>query len=90
MSLRITVLDNKNEVLSEMNEWVVTPVANKDNWPGPLMPGSRRYFTAYGNKDLYIPNLNDLKTEVEITEIRIWNEEDSLQIKDVNEPASVL
>jgi hypothetical protein len=87
MSLRIVILNSKNDILTEMNEWVVTPIAGKNNWPGPLMPGSKRYLSAYGKNAFNISNLSDLKTEVEITEIRIWNKENPVQMKDVNEPA---
>ncbi len=86
MSLRIVILNGKNEILTELNEWVVTPVAGKNNWPGPLLPGSKRYFSAYGKNAYNVPNLSDLKIEVEITEIRIWNEGSPAPAKDVNEP----
>jgi hypothetical protein len=77
MSLRIVVLNNKDEVLSEINQWVVTPVAGKNNWPGLLMPNSQRYLSSFGQSPSYTTNLNDLKTRVEITEIRTWDKEAS-------------
>jgi len=84
MSLRIVVLNNNDDVLSEINEWVVTPVAGKDNWPGLLMPNSQRYLSSFGQSPSYTTNINDLKTRVEITEIRTWNEEASAP-REVNE-----
>ena len=93
MSLRIAIINSKNEVLAELNEWVVTPVAGKNDWPGPLMPNSKRYFSSSGRNAINVPNLSDLKAEVEITEIRIWNEEEiaphpPVNVTDVNKPAA--
>jgi len=38
------------------------------------MPGSRRYFVT-SHKGLPVFSTDELKTEVEITDIRIWNSE---------------
>lgn len=89
MSLRIVIFDGNNDILTELNEWVVTPVAGKNNWPGPLMPNSKRNFSMQGTKAFTIPNISEIKTEVEITEIRIWNEEDTPKPTDANAPAAV-
>ncbi len=86
MSLRIVIHNNKNEVLSELNDWVATPFTNKNDWPGPMMPNSKRYISLKGNRAFNIQNTDELKTEVEITELRIWNGEKVTQPVDVNEP----
>jgi len=72
--LRVVVLNSRNEIISESNEWAATPVAADDDWRGLLMPGSRRRFVTShrGHPVLYA---NELKTAVEITDIRIWNSE---------------
>jgi hypothetical protein len=87
MSLRITILNSKNEVLSELNHWVVTPFTNKNDWPGPLMPDSKRYISLKGKRAFNYPNTNGLKTEVEVTELRIWDGQKAVQPADANAPA---
>ena len=90
MSLRIVILDSSKNVLAESNEWVVTPVASKNEWPGPLMPDSKRYFSTSAQNAYNIPNIQDLNVEVEITEIRIWEEDKTEQkIMDANTPAAM-
>lgn len=81
LSLRIVVLNGQNEILTESNQWAATPIAADDDWRGPLMPGSRRYFATYrGGCSIFYAD--QLKTEVEITDIRVWNgEKQSQQIE---------
>ena len=74
LSLRVVVLTSLNEIITESNEWAATPIAADDNWRGPLLPGSRRYFVT-SQKGLPVFSVDELKTEVEITDIRIWNSE---------------
>ncbi len=74
LSLRVVVLTSQNDIITESNEWGATPIAADHDWRGPLMPGSRRYFvTSRGGIQVFSPD--ELKTEVEITDIRIWNSE---------------
>ncbi len=75
LSLRVVVLTSRNEIITESNEWAATPIAaDHDDWRGPLMPGSRRYFvTSRGGLPVF--SADELRTEVEITDIRIWNSE---------------
>lgn len=74
MSIRIVLLDDEGNPLSEANEWVATPIAADDNdWRGPLLPGETRQFPAriqYG----FRRDRQDAVTDVayEITEIRTW------------------
>lgn len=89
MSLRIVILDKNKNILAEMNKWVVTPFACKKEWPGPLMPDSKRYISALGENAYNIPNIDDLKVEVEVTEIRIWDENQPVQIMDPNFPENI-
>jgi hypothetical protein len=72
LSLRVVVLNGDGEILSESNEWAATPFAADDDWPGPLMPGSRRYFSC-SHSASRVSFMGDLGTEVEITDIRIWS-----------------
>jgi len=73
LSLRVVVLTSQNEIITESNEWGATPIAADHDWRGPLMPGSRRYFVT-SHKRLPVFSEDQLKTEVEITDIRIWND----------------
>ena len=73
LTLRVVVLTSQNDIITESNEFVATPITTKhDNWRGLLMPGSRRYFVT-SRKGLPVFSADELRTEVEITDIRIWN-----------------
>ena len=74
LSMRVVVLTSRNEIITESNEWAATPIAADHDWRGPLMPGSRRYFVT-SRRGLPVFSTDELKTEVEITDIRIWNSE---------------
>ncbi len=74
LSMRVVVLTSQNEIITESNEWGATPIAADHDWRGPLMPGSKRYFVT-SHKALPVFSADELKTEVEITDIRIWNSE---------------
>ncbi|MFC1636379.1 hypothetical protein ACFL5Z_16240 [Planctomycetota bacterium] len=82
LSLRIVVFDSRDEILDESNEWAATPIAADDDWRGPIMPGSNRHFAIshyQRSSNLY---LEDLKTEVEITDIRVWNNDQDAPLID--------
>ena len=72
LSLRVVVLTSRNEIITESNEWAATPIAADHDWRGPLMPGSRRRFVT-SHRGFPVFSADELKTEVEITDIRIWN-----------------
>jgi len=74
LSMRVVVLTSQNEIITESNEWGATPIAADDDWRGPLMPGSKRYFVT-SRRALPVYSADELKTEVEITDIRVWNSE---------------
>ena len=74
LSLRVVVLTSQNEIITESNEWGATPIAADHDWRGPLYPGSRRYFVT-SRRALPVFSADELKTEVEITDVRIWNSE---------------
>ncbi|MFC1793221.1 hypothetical protein ACFL3Q_06500 [Planctomycetota bacterium] len=85
LSLRVVVLTSRNEVIAESNEWGATPVAADGDWRGPLLPGARRYFVT-SRRGLPVLSADELKPEVEITDIRIWNSErGTLKIKSPSE-----
>lgn len=72
LCLRIVVFGSNGEILSESNELAATPIAADLPWRGLLMPGSHRYFVSR-NRALPAFFADDLKTEVEITDLRVWN-----------------
>jgi len=72
LCLRIVVFTSNGEILAESNEWAATPIAADQAWRGPLMPGSHRYFVSC-RRALPAFFADDLKTEVEITDLRVWN-----------------
>jgi len=72
LSLRVIVLDEHEHIISSSQEWAATPLAADGDWRGPIMPGSRRYFVS--NRGLYnIRPMDEVRPEVEITELRLWN-----------------
>lgn len=72
LCIRVVVFDQNGRILSESNEWAATPIAAEDEWRGPLMPGSHRYFVS-NRRALPVFLGDDLRTEVEITHLRLWN-----------------
>ncbi len=72
LALRIVVLNSAGEVVGESNEWAATPFAAEDDWRGPMLPGAHRYFSCSHNEPRAV-STDPLKTEVEITDIRIWS-----------------
>jgi hypothetical protein len=73
LGLRIITLDEKGRLLCESQEWAATPVAADGGLRGPIMPGSRRYFVTSRYCGREPDPMDTMKTEVEITELRVWN-----------------
>jgi hypothetical protein len=73
LSLRILILDAQNQPLCESQEWAATPLAADNGWRGPIMPGARRLFVCDRGCRYDASRTSDLNTEVEITELRVWN-----------------
>lgn len=73
LSLRIIILDEHDQLLCESQQWAATPLATDGGLRGPIMPGSRRYFVApcMGMSD--VGSAEGLHTQIEITELRVWN-----------------
>jgi len=75
LCLRIVVFGSNGEILSESNEWAATPIAADHDCRGPLMPGSHRYFVS-SSRALGVFLGDQLRTEVEVTDLRVWNRPD--------------
>ncbi len=73
LSLRIVILDDENQPLCESQEWAATPFAADQGWRGPILPGSRRHFVCYRSCGRNAECMTGLNTEVEVTELRVWN-----------------
>ena len=73
LGLRLTTFDPQGRLLCESQEWAATPVATDGSLRGPIIPGSRRYFVSsrYCGYDADSPD--NVRTEIEITELRLWN-----------------
>jgi len=89
LSIRVVVLDLNGRILNESNEWVVTPFAIEDDWPGPLLPGSERYISTSHRNVFHEPSVDNLKVQAEITDIRIWNGQKNALPIDVSEPSEI-
>ena len=82
LSLRLVVLTSNNEVITESDEIAATPIAaGNERWRGPLMPGSHRYLVV-SRGSLPVYSADELKPEIEITDIRIWNAEKGSWLED--------
>ncbi|OHB63955.1 MAG: hypothetical protein A2Y77_10120 [Planctomycetes bacterium RBG_13_62_9] len=73
LGLRIIALDESGRLLCESQEWAATPFATDGGLRGPIMPGSRRYFVGARRRLCDPGPMETVKTEVEITELRLWN-----------------
>jgi hypothetical protein len=73
LSLRVVLLDENDGLLAESQEWAATPFAADHDWRGPIMPGSRRRFLCSGGRLNEVGPMDEVKVEVEITELRVWN-----------------
>jgi len=76
LSMRVVIVDENGQPVTEGNEWAATPFAADDEWRGPLLPGSTRRFTADGVRFRKTTNENDYSVDVEITDVRIWTSAD--------------
>ena len=74
LSLRITLHDDKEQLLCESLEWAATPVAADGGWRGPIMPGSRREFISNAGCMWGIDPADAVNARIEITELRVWND----------------
>lgn len=86
LSLRITVLDDKEQLLCESQEWAATPVAADDGWRGPIMPGSKRCFVSRARCQWGIDPAGALNAQVEISELRVWNETKTISATEPVDP----
>ena len=82
LSLRIVVLNSEGEILAESNEWAATPVTAHPHWRGPLMPGCQRHVAFATSQPFPASSLKGLRTEVEITEIRIRPDQKQIRVAD--------
>jgi hypothetical protein len=76
LSLRITLLDDKEQLLCESQEWAATPVAADDGWRGPILPGSKRHIVCLSGCPWGADPSAPLNPQIEITELRVWNDTD--------------
>jgi hypothetical protein len=82
LSLRIVILNDREQLLCESQEWAATPVAADDGWRGPIMPGSKRRFVSYTGCPWGTVTDDALDAQIEVTELRVWND-----TKDQDAPA---
>jgi hypothetical protein len=73
LSLRVVLLDENGGLLTESQEWAATPFAVDHDWRGPILPGSRRRFVCSGGHLYDVGPLDNVRPEIEITELRVWN-----------------
>ena len=69
----LIVLDEQDRIVRESHQWAATPFTGDSEWRGPIMPGSRRYFVSHCSSLRNISPLTELRVEVEVTELRLWN-----------------
>lgn len=72
LSLHVVVRNEDGQPIADFNEWAATPIAADDEWRGPLLPDSKRVFTA---NSYWISSKSDrpnLTVDVEVTDVRVW------------------
>jgi len=74
LSLRITLLDDKEQLFCESQEWAATPVAADSNWRGPILPGSKRHIVCQAGCPWGANPTSALNPQIEVTELRVWND----------------
>ncbi len=82
LSLRVTLHDDKDQLLCESLEWAATPMAADGGWRGPILPGSRRQFVCHAGCMWDADPADIVNAQIEITELRVWND-----TKDESTPA---
>jgi hypothetical protein len=78
LTLRVVVLNQNNEPIAERNEWVATPIATDKDGRGPLLPGSVRRMVSCPIRIDKQNASDDLRVEVEISDVRVWKPEKPL------------
>jgi hypothetical protein len=78
LSFRLVAFDAQGVPRFERNWWAATPFAADDDWPGPLMPGARRYLTSRAVSSHRLPRVGELRVEVEVTDIRVWRRDSAV------------
>jgi len=73
LSLRVAVLSSSGRIVAESTEFAATPIAGRGYWRGLLTPGSTRHFSCSYAGELRTESLDRSTTEVEITDVRIWD-----------------
>jgi len=74
MTVRAAALDQGGLPRAEWTEVVATPLAIDGDWRGVLMPGDTRYLLMSG-RCLEGSGVSDLTLNVEVSELRLWQEE---------------
>lgn len=76
LTMRIAALNENNIPVGEWTEVVATPIGFENELPGPMRPGATRYKVLGGwyRSDNELVEV-DLKSAVEITEVRVWPRE---------------
>lgn len=73
LSMNVTVVDESGNPLDQWTVWGATPIALDGELRGPLLPSSKRRVLAPTSHRMSSPgNGDDLRVEVEVTDIRIW------------------
>ena len=86
--MQLSLLNEQGQLLSTAQEWAATPLSIDNDWRGPILPGSRRYFVCRRSIALSSSPFDQIKTEVEINELRVWNGESTQQQPDIREPVA--
>jgi hypothetical protein len=74
LSLRIALLDDKEQLFCESQEWAATPVAAEASWRGPILPGSKRHIVCNAGCPWGTSPTSVLNPQIEVTELRVWND----------------
>jgi len=85
LSLRIVLVNGQGHILNESSEWAATPFAADGGWRGPIMPGSKRLFISHRSWLRDVSIVDEVRGEVEITELRVWNRDNQPSLESMPE-----
>lgn len=82
LSMRVVVLNERDEPVAEFTEWGATPFATDDNdWRGPLLPGATRHMKIHSYRTIESESMPDgYHVAVEFTDVRVWHRDEDRQM----------
>ena len=83
LGIRVAALNSSNVPIRDWTHVVATPLVFDDcSWPGPLLPGQPRHMVLSHWRGLPAEKASQITGVFEISELRIWEPEDTAESND--------